>query len=235
MKKKEKVLRLLDNMKEMGVTQSDIATVMGVSNALVTKYKHQRQEHPEDLFRKPGRPSILGDVFGKIEGFIEKELDAHRSVTLGVLMEYLVEELNVHVTRKRLLEFMKAHGFAYVSGIPTEEARADVDKAKLRRFFIDRLPDAVEGAHPSLIFNMDEMGAERYADRKRINVFLPEDDAPEDGGVPVGIPRSSRRCTLISCIALDGTRLNQPSLQRQRQSIRCSLRADMTPSASSCT
>ena len=94
LKRKEQVLGLLDNMKEMGVTQSDIATVMGVSNALVTKYKHQRQEHPDDLFRKPGRPSILGDVLGKIEGFIEKELDAHRSVTLGVLMEYFVEVFN---------------------------------------------------------------------------------------------------------------------------------------------
>ena len=66
LKRKEQVLRLLDNMKEMGVTQSDIATVMGVSNALVTKYKHQLQEHPDDLFRKPGRPSILGDVLEKI-------------------------------------------------------------------------------------------------------------------------------------------------------------------------
>ena len=53
-KRKEQVLILLDDMKEMGVAQSDIATVMGVSNALVTKYKHQRQEHPDDLFRKLG-------------------------------------------------------------------------------------------------------------------------------------------------------------------------------------
>ena len=111
------------------------------------------------------------------------------------------------MTRKRLLEFMKEHGYAYVSGIPTEDARADVDKVRLRLFYNDKLPDSVEGVHPSLVFNMDEMGAERYADRKRINVFLPEDEAPEDGGVPVGIPRSSRRCTLIACIALDGTRL----------------------------
>ena len=102
---------------------------------------------------------------------------------------------------------MKEHGYAYVSGIPTEDARADVDKVKLRRFYNDKLPDSVEGVHPSLVFNMDEMGAERYADRKRINVFLPEDEAPEEGGVPVGISRSSRRCTLIACIALDGTRL----------------------------
>ena len=78
---------------------------------------------------------------------------------------------------------------------------------RLRLFYNDKLPDSVEGVHPSLVFNMDEMGAERYADRKRINVFLPEDEAPEEGGVPVGISRSSRRCTLIACIALDGTRL----------------------------
>ena len=215
-KRKEQVLILLDDMKEMGVAQSDIATVMGVSNALVTKYKHQRQEHPDDLFRKPGRPSKIGKVFEKIVTFIESELDAHRSVTMGVLMEHLVDEVNVNVTRKRLLEFMKSHGFAYVSGIPTEEDRADVDKVKLRHFYTDTLPDAVEGVNPSLVFNMDEMGAERYADRKRINVFLPEDEAPEDGGVPVGVPRSMRRCTLVVCISLDGTRLTSAIITKTK-------------------
>ena len=47
----------------------------------------------------------------------------------------------------------------------------------MQRFYTTTLPNAVEGAHPALVFNMDEMGAERYADRKRINVFVPEEEA----------------------------------------------------------
>ena len=70
-------------------------------------------------------------------------------------MEYLVEELNVHVTRKRLLEFMKAHGYANLWGIPTEEDRADVDKPTLRHLNTNTLPDSVQGVNPSLVYNMD--------------------------------------------------------------------------------
>ena len=68
---------------------------------------------------------------------------------------------------------MVNHGYAYVSGIPTEAERANVNGAEVQRFYTRILPNAVEGAHPALVFNMDEMGAERYADRKRINVFVP--------------------------------------------------------------
>ena len=56
MKRKEQVLMLLNDTKEMGVSQNVIAAIMLISNALVTKFKHQRQEHPDDLYRKRGRP-----------------------------------------------------------------------------------------------------------------------------------------------------------------------------------
>ena len=78
----------------------------------------------------------------------------------------------------------------------------------MQRFYTTILPNAVEGAHPALVFNMDEMGAERYADRKRINVFVPEEEAPDEGGLLVGVQRTANRCTLMACVGLDVSRLN---------------------------
>ena len=68
------------------------------------------------------------------------------------------------------------------------------------------LPNAIEGVHPALVFNMDEMGAERYADRKRVNVIFPVSMNPRNG-MAVGVPRTPHRCTLVVCIGLDGSRL----------------------------
>ena len=57
----------------------------------------------------------------------------------------------------------------------------DVDRAALRTLYTTTLPAAIEGVHPALVFNMDEMGAERYADKKRVNVFVPSRMEHRDG------------------------------------------------------
>ena len=165
-----------------------------------------RPRTPPRHVHLPGRPSPIGAVFDQIENFIDDEIEDDRSVTLGVLMEFIVDELNVPVSRHAVWEYMENHGYAYVSGIPTEAERVNVSRAEVQRFYTTTLPNAVEGAHPALVFNMDEMGAERYADRKHVKVFVPRGVAHSEG-MPIGVPRSSRRCTLIGCIALDGSRL----------------------------
>ena len=45
-----------------------------------------------------------------------------------------------------------------------------------------------------------------FADRKRIFVFVPVENLT-DGQLAVGVPRSTRRCTLVACICLDCSRL----------------------------
>ena len=74
----------------------------------------------------------------------------------------------------------------------------------------------MDGVHPSLVFNVDEMGAERFADRKHLKVFVPQAQAPADGRVAIGVERSTRRCTLMGCISADGTRLNPTIITRNK-------------------
>ena len=66
------------------------------------------------------------------------------------------------------------------------------------------------------------MGAEKFADRKQVQVFIPNDAVPEDGSVAIGIERSGRRCTLIACIALDGTRL-EPAIVTKYKTVNSQL------------
>ena len=93
-----------------------------------------------------------------------------------------------------------------MSGVPTGSTRVEVKVEDLLTFYNVTLPNAIEGINPALVFNMDEMGAERYADAKHVHVFVPGDFEYIEG-MPIGVPRSSRRVTLMVCIVLDGSRL----------------------------
>ena len=211
--RKIQIVTLFPGLRGTCLSYRDISKVMDVSKGLVSRIKRYYEEHPEKVFRDPGRPSLIGDVFGQIKNFIQTEIDEERSVTISILLAYLSDVLGVYVSRKNLREFMRNHGYSYVSAVPTEEARVNVDRQKLNRFYTTRLPAALEGVHPSLVFNMDEMGAERYADRKRVKVFMPE-RLNRGSGMEVGVPRTTHRCTLIGCIALDGSRLRPAVITR---------------------
>ena len=205
--RKVQIVALLARVQRSIITHRDIALVMRVSEAVVSRYWHYMMERPNAPFRRPGRPSPFDEVFGHVKNFIQKETRNNRSVTMGSLMEFLADKHNVFATRRQLWEYMTTHGFSYIWGIPTEEERAVPDVDKLREFYTRGLPEAVGGVHPSLVFNVDEMGAERFADRKHVKVFVPQEEAPADGRVSIGIKRTSRRCTLVACVALDGSRL----------------------------
>ena len=197
--RREQVLALLINRDGLSVTQKDIARVMRVDEALVTRIKHRYQERPDRVFREPGRPSPIGAVFLQMINFIHGELSQRHSVTMGVLLEYLSDQHSVFVDRTTLLQYMKRNGFAYVSALPTEDVRVDVDREALETLYTTTLLAAVNGLHPSLVFNMDEMGAERYADKKRVNVLIQSRMEHRDG-MEVGIPRTVNRCTLLGCV-----------------------------------
>ena len=214
--RKVQVVVMLRRKRNMTITDRDISTVMDVSVGVVSRYKHYMIVRPDAPFRRPGRPSPLDDVFPHEKNFIRDETTHHRSVTIGVLMEYLADTHNVFVSRRNLWEYMTNHGYAYVWGVPTEDHRAVPNIPGLTQFYTRDLPEAVNGVHPSLVYNSDEMGTERFADKKEHQVFVLESEAPADGTVAIGIERTARRCTLLACIALDGTCLKPAIITKNR-------------------
>ena len=57
---------------------------------------------------------------------------------------------------------------------------------------------------------------ELFADRKDVMVFIRHGDVPPSGNLIVGVERSSRRCTLIACIGLDGDTLKPTILTKTK-------------------
>ena len=147
-KRKEQIAKLLEGVEGSGTTQKDISIVMGVSEKTVSKTKYQLQKDG-DVTPKGGRPSTMAEVFPRVCDFIKKELEAGRSVTLGVLVEYISKKLGENVERRVVREFMKSHCFSFVTGVPTEDMRVKADQDKLSFSCPSCLRRWKECIHPS--------------------------------------------------------------------------------------
>ena len=144
MSRREQVLQLLLNKDEFHVSQRNISRVMNVVDSRVSTIKRYYEDHPDEVFRMRGRPSIITPVFGQVVSFINDEMKDGRAVTLGVLKEYMADKLHVHVRRKVLWQYMKNNGYTFVSGVPTESTRVEVKVDDLLSFYNTTLPEAIE-------------------------------------------------------------------------------------------
>ena len=197
-------VRLVNAMKVYKVKQKDIAVVLGVSESWVSQcYKHYRHNPTEEQPRS-GPPSPLSDVYGVIKNFIDAKNNNNEAVTMAVLLEFVNDELRIPVTSNTLRMHIQRKDFVYTYAIPRDATRERIKRADVEAYYND-IATQLNSVHPGLIFNMDEMGVEMFADRKEIKVFVPPEAVPAQGPVHVGVPRTRRRCTLVACISPDGT------------------------------
>ena len=104
------VVRMVARRKVHRVTQKDIAFVLRVTAALVSKYKLRFEETGVETRNGPGRKSQLSDVLPDITNFIRDEMLAGRSVTMSVLMDFLVDKVRTPIARSTLWTFMGRKG-----------------------------------------------------------------------------------------------------------------------------
>jgi hypothetical protein len=90
------------------------------------------------------------------------------------LRSKVLERFNVTPAATRSYEFLNRHSnnITLCRAIPQEESRMNIIVAAARRH-IQNMIDFVQNIHTELIFNMDEVGSEEWADRKPKKVFVP--------------------------------------------------------------
>ena len=198
------VVRLLDHKDDFRVFQTDIAKVMDLSDNIVSRYKRYHRLHPEEERRLSGRPSEIRPVFPSLEKFVDDRNKADQPVTMDILMDYAINQLHIAVSRKALREYTRDHGFVYKLGTRRDSNRVNRKEREIEMLF-NNLANDIQGVKQSLVFNVDEMGVELYADKNEVMVFMRPGDVPTNGNLLIGVERSPRRCTLIGCIGPTAT------------------------------
>jgi hypothetical protein len=87
-------------------------------------------------------------------------------------------------------------------GIPIEGKRAELTPEEIRDFFTEGFR-IIEGVSSHFFFNMGEVGHQEWADRQEITCMVSIEHETDQVNLPV--PRTGKRITLLSCIALDGS------------------------------
>ena len=92
----DQISRMLDVNEVHGVTQMEIAKVLGVSKSLVSRVKRRKEANIDVTGLSPGKPSELTVVFPLLENFIKGEARAKRAVTMSVLMAFVTDHITNH-------------------------------------------------------------------------------------------------------------------------------------------
>ena len=83
---------------------------------------------------------------------------AGQAVTMEHLLAFVTDELKIEVTRKGLWRYVNDHGFVYKLATPRDSLRIVSRDEEIVSFYRN-LENDLEGVHPSLVFNVDEMGS----------------------------------------------------------------------------
>ena len=86
---------------------------------------------------------------------------------MNAVLKYLIDEHDIYVTGKHLWDFLTNQGFPYVEVVADEERRTRLKRTEVSEFYTTTLPQAANGVHPSLFYNMDAMHHHRVYRSRR--------------------------------------------------------------------
>lgn len=185
------------------VPYSLIGRILGVNKGTIQRHFKQCARHA-DAPPANGRPPLLNPAEqAAVCDFVADAYRRRSPCVLAELKAHIVSTFHVVLEKSTLCHIIgRDPRLKTCRGIPIEAKRAEVTPEQIRNFFAEALTIA-EGVPSHFVFNMDEMGHQEWADRKEIICVVPIDHEGDHVCLPV--PRTGKRITLLSCIALDGS------------------------------
>ena len=181
-----------------------IAKLFGVARQTIKKHALRKA-----LTKQPvGRPSILnGTEMLILKNYISEQYHSRKVPNIPMLQSYIVENFQKDVSSDTLLHMIRRNTLAKTcTGIPMEKTRCEADLDEIVQFYEDlSLFFAKNNVPDSFCFNVDESGFQPWADATNELVVIPVDANEKEIFFP--IDRTTKRSSLVSAIAADGTYL----------------------------
>jgi hypothetical protein len=149
--------------------------------------------------------------------FIVTSFRDHCPVSPKQIRVYVQEQFNLVPSRGWLWHFVRRHSdrLEHAKAHPQEEARMNVTQEIARRH-VANLEQYVRDLPTELIFNLDEVGSQEWADRKPRSVIIPRQPRPVR--IEYSVPRAEKRMSCIATISMAGDAL-MPLLVIHRKTI----------------
>lgn len=150
--------------------------------------------------------AISDDSENKILAWLRQQAEKSQPATRTDILHYCVTNFGRSITRGWVDSFLGRHldDLKEATSHPQENPRLQIP----REFLVETLrcmDQAVQGCVRDLVFNLDEVGASEWEDRKSKRVVVPA----EMGDQPIhhGINRNLKHITIVTCVAASGEHL----------------------------
>ena len=158
------------------ITLKRIGTLLGVSGNVISVHARREQKTKKEV----GRPCLLNAEMKKYVLEVVKERVSNQlATTIGYIRRLLRSRYSILIPSRSISRFLKNEGFQLVWAIPDEQKRVDVEEKAMVKYFQD-LSQMVKGVRKELIFNVDEIGFQRWADKQKIKVIWQEEKKYDD-------------------------------------------------------
>jgi hypothetical protein len=165
-----------------------------------------------------GRPmSLTEEQEETIVDHILNELDQQHFYTKSELLRYAQQTYHPELSKGWLPNFLIRHRdrLAIATAAPQESPRLRIPRTYLNSY-IQILHQVVDGIHPDLFYNLDEVGTSDWEDRKLKSVIVPF--TLKGQVVHFDVDRTIRHQSIEVCISAAGDRLLPLFLSSDRSS-----------------
>ena len=172
---------LFEKLKEENIKfpKAKLCLFFDVASGVVSRFlKNYGDIHQGKIFKR-GRKSILTmDQQNQLFSEIEKRYREKKGInSYAHLKSYVYDKFNILIDKNTLKSIiLRSKKFKIVIGRPMEKARNEVDPNEIQAYF-KKASGIVNEISIHLIFNMDEVGFQEWADRKEVKVFVPIEHA----------------------------------------------------------
>ena len=154
-----------------------------------------------------GRPTKLTEEMEEeLLLYIQLRAEARKPCTNQDIRNFILEQFSIDIVPSWINNFIKRHNtkLAHSTAFPQEKGRFSLPR-QLALKHISNLKKYVDGLPTELVFNLDEVGHQPWADKKFKKVIVPM--YMKDNRIEYSIDRSEKRVSMIITISMAGDSL----------------------------
>ena len=172
----------------------------GKIHKIISRTRNQKNNPPH-------RPTLISpDQENTLIQLIKQRASEHNPFTPGDLRKTIMSMFQIPVSPSWAQSFLSRHytELCITKGTYQENKRLSVPKQVAMKH-IENLHKYVEGVCTELIFNLDEVGSQEWADKRAKRVIIPIEDKSKPA--LIGLNRNEKRLTICQIISMSGDTL----------------------------
>ena len=196
-----KIYQIIKESDTMSISIAKLAQILNVDRGNLNRKINK------NIQNKPGHPSYLTeDQEEELILYIQLRCEDHKPMTPKDIDDYILNNFNIEVSPSWHNHFVERHHDKICTTVayPQEKGRVSLTKQE-GELHIDHLIKYIEGVPTELVFNIDEVGIQKWYEKKNKRIIAPI--ALKNTRIEYPVERSEKRISIVCAISMAGDTL----------------------------